>query len=186
MCQQPQESATIAISGVQRKMDKIVSKHQRELTDARQQIGLFLKANKFPNGDTNGKKGVIFVTFPLHEAVKQNNAYMTSKLLLFGADPTLRDTWGRTAYDYAKGKATHDQILKVFQLSGHSPSAPLHKRCLSQLQRHPPPRGFEDFFAKLARDPLVQVPNCEAQWLEELGAKNLRKPKAKDAKDAKV
>ena len=50
MCQQPQESATIAISGVQRKMDKIVSKHQRELTDARQQIGLFLKANKFPNG----------------------------------------------------------------------------------------------------------------------------------------
>jgi ankyrin repeat protein len=56
---------------------------------------------------------VIFVTFPLHEAVKQNNAYMTSKLLLFGADPTLRDTWGRTAYDYAKGKATHDQILKA-------------------------------------------------------------------------
>jgi hypothetical protein len=50
MCQQPQESATIAISGVQRKMDKIVSKHQRELTDARQQIGLFLKANKFPDG----------------------------------------------------------------------------------------------------------------------------------------
>ena len=31
----------------------------------------------------------------------------------FGADPTLRDTWGRTAYDYAKGKATHDQILKA-------------------------------------------------------------------------
>lgn len=64
-------------------------------------------------GDTNGKKGLIFVTFPLHEAVKQNNAYMTSKLLLFGADPTLKDTWGRTAYDYAKGKATHDQILKA-------------------------------------------------------------------------
>ena len=56
---------------------------------------------------------MIFVTFPLHEAVKQNNAYMTSKLLLFGADPTLKDTWGRTAYDYAKGKATHDQILKA-------------------------------------------------------------------------
>lgn len=181
MCQSPPESATIAITGVQRKMNKIVSKHQRELNKARQQIGLFLKANKFPNGDTNGKKGVIFVTFPLHEAVKQNNAYMTSKLLLFGADPTLRDTWGRTAYDYAKGKATHDQILKVFQLSGSSPSAP-RKKQLSQLQRQPPPRGFEEFFAKLARDPLVQVPNCEAQWLEELGAKNLRKPKAKDAK----
>ena len=123
MCQSPPESATIAITGVQRKMNKIVSKHQRELNEARQQIGLFLKANEFPNGgglrcrwilqrkpvlnkaethhlplwfflwgDTNGKKGVIFVTFPLHEAVKQNDAYMTSKLLLFGADPTLKDT----------------------------------------------------------------------------------------------
>ena len=29
---------------------------------------------------------------------------------------------------------------------------------------------------------VFQVPNCEAQWLEELGAKSLRKPKAKDAK----
>ena len=48
-------------------------------------------------------------------------------------------------------------LAQVFQLSGHSPSAPLHKRRLSQLQRHPPPRGFEDFFAKLARDPLVQA-----------------------------
>ena len=47
--------------------------------------------------------------------------------------------------------------FKVFQLSGHSPSAPLHKRRLSQLQRHPPPRGFEEFFAKLAGDPLVQA-----------------------------
>ena len=31
-------------------MNKVVSKHQRELTDARQQIGLFLIANKFPDG----------------------------------------------------------------------------------------------------------------------------------------
>jgi hypothetical protein len=50
MCQSPPESATIAITGVQRKMNKIVSKHQRELNEARQQIGLFLKANEFPNG----------------------------------------------------------------------------------------------------------------------------------------
>ena len=53
----------------------------------------------------------MFVTFPLHESVKQKNAYVTSKLLLFGADPTIRDTWLRTAYDYAKGDA---DILEVF------------------------------------------------------------------------
>lgn len=98
---------------VKRKMNHIITKHRRELDEARRQIGLFLIANSFPKGDTNGKKGVFFVTFPLHESVKQNNAYITAKLLLFGADPTIKDTWGWSAYDYAKGKDTHQQILKA-------------------------------------------------------------------------
>ena len=68
-------------------------------------------------GDTNGKKGLLFVTFPLHESVKQNNGYITAKLLLFGANPTLKDTWGKTAYDYAKGKDTHQQILKARKIA---------------------------------------------------------------------
>lgn len=98
---------------VKHKMNHIITKHRRELDEARRQIGLFLIANSFPKGDTNGKKGVFFVTFPLHESVKQNNAYITAKLLLFGADPTIKDTWGWSAYDYAKGKETHQQILKA-------------------------------------------------------------------------
>eukprot|EP00438_Fugacium_kawagutii_P030487 Skav220675 [mRNA] locus=scaffold1914:382967:384189:- [translate_table: standard] len=57
---------------------------------------------------------VVFVTFPLHEAVKQNNAYLTSKLLLFGADPTIKDSWCRTAHDYAKRKSsTHPELLQI-------------------------------------------------------------------------
>ena len=98
---------------VQRKMNHIITKHRRELDEARRQIGLFLIANSFPKGDTNGKKGVFFVTFPLHESVKQNNVYITAKLLLFGADPTIKDTWGWSAYDYARGKDTHQQILEA-------------------------------------------------------------------------
>eukprot|EP00438_Fugacium_kawagutii_P033901 Skav220990 [mRNA] locus=scaffold1541:225248:231045:+ [translate_table: standard] len=204
-----------SMSKMQRKMNKIAAKRQRELLEAREQIASFLKANDFPKGgvlrcdtngtkgiffvtfplheavkqnnpymtanlllfgaipamkdtwgrtafdyakgkksDTNGKKGIFFVTFPLHEAVKQNNPYMTANLLLFGAIPAMKDTWGRTAFDYAKGKKTHQQILKA---SRHSPSAPSRQLHLSQLQRHPPPRGFEEFFAKLAEDPLVQA-----------------------------
>eukprot|EP00438_Fugacium_kawagutii_P033899 Skav220988 [mRNA] locus=scaffold1541:214261:215607:+ [translate_table: standard] len=153
---------------MQRKMNKIAAKRQRELLEAREQIASFLKANDFPKGavlkcDTNGKKGIFFVTFPLHEAVKQNNPYMTANLLLFGAIPAMKDTWGRTAYDYAKGKKTHQQILKATPMissstnHSHSPSAPSRQLHLSQLQRHPPPRGFEEFFAKLAEDPLVQA-----------------------------
>eukprot|EP00438_Fugacium_kawagutii_P033967 Skav229532 [mRNA] locus=scaffold451:213104:226195:+ [translate_table: standard] len=96
---------------MQRKMSKIAAQRQKDLLEAREQIASFLRANDFPEGDTNGKKGIFFVTFPLHEAVKQNNPYMTANLLLFGAIPAMKDTWGRTAYDYA-GKKTHQQIRK--------------------------------------------------------------------------
>ena len=49
------------------------------------------------------------MTFPLHESVKQKNSYITSNLMLFGADPCMKDTWGHTASHYAKGM----EILEV-------------------------------------------------------------------------
>lgn len=61
------------------------------------------------------KHEVLFVTFALHEAVKQNNAYITSKLLFFGAEPMMKDTWGKTAFDYAKSRK-YEQILQVFEV----------------------------------------------------------------------
>eukprot|EP00434_Breviolum_minutum_P035648 symbB.v1.2.031559.t1/scaffold3547.1/size54304/2 len=169
-----QESGATSPVEVQlRKMDKIVGKHQRELREARCLVTGWLEENRFPAGDPNGKKGVLFVTFALHEAVKQNNAYITSKLLFFGAEPMMKDTWGKTAFDYAKSRK-YEQILQVFENSGRSPTSPSHQLRLSNLERTPPPRGFETFFANVAADPLVQVPNCEAQWLNELGSKRLR------------
>ena len=47
-------------------------------------------------------------------AVKQNNPYVTSKLLFFGADPTSTDIWGQTAYDLAKRRGK-TQIVKIFE-----------------------------------------------------------------------
>lgn len=41
--------------------------------------------------------------------------------------------------------------------SGRSPTSPSHQLRLSNLERTPPPRGFETFFANVAADPLVQV-----------------------------
>ena len=58
---------------------------------------------------------VLFVTFALHEAVKQKNAYITSKLLFFGAEPMMKDTWGKTAFDYAKSRK-YEEILQVFEV----------------------------------------------------------------------
>eukprot|EP00913_Durusdinium_trenchii_P021666 g20358.t1 len=82
----------------------------------------------------------------------------------------LTDHWGRTAYHYARGKK---KILEVFQKSGCIPSSP---RFIGQtkLQRTPPPAGFEEFFAKVEQDPLVQKPSNEAYWLQTLGPRKLR------------
>ena len=112
----------------------------------------------------NWKKGSRFsATFPLHEAVKQNNAYITSRLLVFGSDPWLKDGWGKTAYQHAKGKET---IAKIFRSMGCAQDSPMWSG--SRLMRSPPPPGFEEFFAKLAEDPLVQVRNSDLEWFESL------------------
>eukprot|EP00438_Fugacium_kawagutii_P013345 Skav207014 [mRNA] locus=scaffold2740:75336:76567:- [translate_table: standard] len=107
-------------AGDQRLMDKIVAKHKKDLQIARQQVACFLYKNGFPDcGKVNKPKGKWCVTYPLHEAVKQNNAYITSKLLLFGARPMVKDFMGRTPYGYAaKRHSTHQDILKVFHQAG--------------------------------------------------------------------
>ena len=75
----------------------------------------FLAQNGFELGDVNSKKASwrIFVSYPLHEAVKQNNFAMVSLLLKFGADPRATDHFGRTAYAVAQKRKYRD-VLEVF------------------------------------------------------------------------
>ena len=58
------------------KMDRIVQRHQRSLAISRSVIMEFLAQNGFELGDVNSKKASwkIFVSYPLHEAVKQNTS----------------------------------------------------------------------------------------------------------------
>ena len=176
----PEESPAVTSSGdgldgpQTARMDRIVAKHQRELKIAREQVAHFLLKNGFASGSVNERKGTLWVTFPLHVSVKQNNAYITSKLLIFGADPMVKDIWGYTAYDCAKARPnSHQQIIKIFEKSGCSPSSPMWSSS-NKFQSVPPPRGFEEFFAKLEEDPLVHVESTEAQWLKQLGSRRLR------------
>eukprot|EP00435_Cladocopium_sp_Y103_P026298 s2802_g6.t1 len=72
---------------------------QEELTKARLLVNDFLEENGFTAGQPNSKRSSWFRrTYPLHEAVKQGDAYITSKLLLFGADPDLKDMWLGSLY----------------------------------------------------------------------------------------
>ena len=132
-------------------MQKVVEKHKEEVRKAQKRVGDFLLKNGFL--EINAKKGRFSVTYPLHEAVKQNNAYITWKLLIFGANPLAQDHWFCTAYHYAKG-----QVREVFERLCLTPKS-LRFNGLSKLERYPPPLGFERFFAKVAQDPLVP-------WLE--------------------
>ena len=148
----------------------VVEEERKKLRQAKLDVYNFLVKNGFKKGsDPNEKKGRFFVTYPLHEAVKQNNAYITWYLLIFGAVPQIRNTWGYSAYAYAK----HPEVRDVFKHLGVSPTSPKWQSA-SWLCRHPPPRGWEHFFAKLSQDPLVKVENREVEWFQELGERNVR------------
>ena len=139
-------------------------RHRMEVIKAQKAVAMFLLKNRFDPGNVNSKRGWLQTTTPLHEAVKQNDAYITSKLLMFGADLESRDLWGRTAYHYVGSEQLQvKEILEHYDARRLSPHPPELGRC--SLLTCPPPQGFEEFFAQVEMDPLVQVPSCEATWL---------------------
>lgn len=156
-----------------------------ELTKARVLVNDFLEKNQFEAGKPNSKRVTKWFccTYPLHEAVKQQNAYIASKLLMFGADPSLKDMWGWNAYDYAKlGRRRNSEDTALTKIFEHHRNKTIAQQGLAggpggsrnRLQRYPPPMGFEEFFAKVEQDPLVQVPSSEAAWLDLLGQGRVR------------
>eukprot|EP00435_Cladocopium_sp_Y103_P057516 s620_g19.t2 len=172
--------------GNRRLLDTVVAKYYKDLTTAQQQVAYFLESNGFPDGDVNVPKGNWrTLTYPLHVAVEQNNAYIVSKLLLFGARPLVKDFWGRTPHGYAQRRpSTHQAIVEVFAKAGCSPTSPIWS-CRSKFHSTPPPRGFEEFFAQVAGSargsggsPLSG--GCEKAWLRELGPKKAQYKKLLD------
>ncbi len=161
--------------GNELKTDKVVKMHQQELKKARVLVNDFLEKNRFIVGEPNRKRSSrlpFSTTYPLHEAIKQNDAYITAKLLLFGADPNHKDKWGCTAYYYASKAG--DDIKMIFEEHVRRTTIPEKSSSLYRWQHCPPPRGFEVFFANLEDDPLVQVQSCEKEWLLILGRRRLR------------
>ena len=65
--------------------DRVVNQYVHEWKRARKAVADFLHMNHFK--DVHSARGKWTWTYPLHEAVKQQDAYMTAKLLMFGANP---------------------------------------------------------------------------------------------------
>eukprot|EP00438_Fugacium_kawagutii_P001869 Skav216332 [mRNA] locus=scaffold3350:268814:269164:+ [translate_table: standard] len=104
--------------------------------------------------------------------------YIVYWLLKFGADAWAYDRpFRRTAQTYARdleperGQAIRQLLARSAADSHHSHVPNLAFR---KLIYTPPPHGFEEFFAKIAEDPLV-VENRERFWLHVRGRKCLRK-----------
>ena len=168
------------------KTDEIVLAQRKKLAKAQRDVLSFLTENGFDMANPNKKRrSWVTQTFPIHEAVKQNKPDIVALLLHLGANPSKKDTWGRTAY-YLARKLSHKTVMDILTEYQEHQSAlesaleaartPMFSShlALSKLHSYPPPRGFEEFFARVSQDPLVQVPNCKADWLKILGPKICR------------
>lgn len=115
MCKSMPVLPVAALESAQdRKMERIVSKHKQALAANRKAIMDFLEVNGFESGNVNSRRASwISISYPLHEAVKQQNVRMVALLLKFGADPRAKDHFGRTAHGLAS-KRHHLEVLDIF------------------------------------------------------------------------
>lgn len=111
-----------------------VEAHRRAIATQKAIIVKFLEANGFRK-DVNCKgteEEQVCYTYPLHVAVKQENAAMVELLLHFGAKAKQKDYKGKTACDYAKSAP---EILKIFELYGDATKP--WDAYFARLQQHP-------------------------------------------------
>ncbi|CAK9049163.1 unnamed protein product [Durusdinium trenchii] len=137
-------------------MDSVVQKHRRALIKDKMRVMEFLEENGFESSNVNSRKQKwkIFSTYPLHEAVKQGNHQMVDLLLKFGANVHTTDYRWRSAFALAQQKQDR-AAMEVFQRRGLSPSSP-YFRAGNKMKCSPSPIGWEEFFAKIEKDPILQ------------------------------
>lgn len=84
---------------------------------ARAKVTSFLKENGFEHNVNSKKKKGWFgfrFTYPLHLAVLQKNVDITNLLLDCGADPTVQDSSGYTAFQLAVLKDPNSKVVECF------------------------------------------------------------------------
>jgi len=127
--------------------DRVVRRHNRNFLRARLAVVAFLESNGFSEIDVNCKKSSSFGlvrTYPLHEAAKQDNGYISYWLLHLGADPLKKDSSGRTPIDLINPLTSDPQVVRAFQgLQAHRDS-----------RRIWPPPGLDETTLLQRYDPL--------------------------------
>jgi len=85
-------------------------------------VACFLATNNFTDVKTR-RRSLITYTFPLHVAAEKSDVEMVQLLILRDADPSQKDSKGRTPYEVARKKCNKGSHISVMaQLSGSNVS----------------------------------------------------------------
>ncbi|CAJ1344679.1 unnamed protein product, partial [Effrenium voratum] len=129
------------------KVDSVIRKQREARTLVSLRLLHFLERNRFKQTSVNSRKTSTWGfshTYPLHEAAKQNDTYIVRCLLRFGANPSNKDSSGRTALEIVKALPTHSEVCYVLEEARTKSSQILL-------------RGFEQFMKDVEqRDPLAK------------------------------
>ena len=93
--------------------DRKWKKEQATSLAVTKKINSFLQQNGYGN-DVNGQRKVLFKTHhPLHDAVNLGDADVVVGLLAFGADPSLRNSDGKTPLEIAQKKNKNGSLKSI-------------------------------------------------------------------------
>lgn len=92
-----------------------LARHAKEEREAREKVDQFLSTRGF-RGARDGRRRLFRTCYPLHVAVALNDAEMVRLLLQAGADPSQRDSSGRTPQSLARKcnrSGSHEKVLSM-------------------------------------------------------------------------
>lgn len=154
-------STPTTTSSSMRKTDLVV-KQYRETRDARDRVRVFLSRHGF-QGVNAKRQRLLRSSYPLHCAVKHNDAEVVRLLLLWGADPTREDCFKRTPYQEAlrrDSKGSHRKVIQLLKSAGGDETRRHHSDAFCMTGFVPETLNtqvphWESFIQQLANDPLV-------------------------------
>eukprot|EP00747_Dinoflagellata_sp_TGD_P161769 gnl/TRDRNA2_/TRDRNA2_178653_c0_seq1.p1 gnl/TRDRNA2_/TRDRNA2_178653_c0~~gnl/TRDRNA2_/TRDRNA2_178653_c0_seq1.p1 ORF type:complete len:253 (-),score=85.51 gnl/TRDRNA2_/TRDRNA2_178653_c0_seq1:223-981(-) len=91
------------------------AEEEKQMQEAKAKVEAFLKAKGFKSVDGKRRK-LMSTTYPLHTAVKENNAEMVQLLMRSGADVRQKNSSGQTPQDIARKcnkRGSHDAVLSI-------------------------------------------------------------------------
>lgn len=91
------------------------ARRDREEQEAQERLACFLTCHGFA-GPRDGKRKRFRISYPLHVAVKQNDPEMVQLLLQANADPSQRDSSGKTPQELARRYNRHGSHEKVLSM----------------------------------------------------------------------